>query len=152
MELKLVSTAFANGGVIPSRFTCDGPDISPSLEWIVVGERILTFALVCDDPDAPTEAWVHWVIFNIPGNIRKLAEGIPAQKVLADGSRQGTNDFRKIGYGGPCPPGGMHRYFFRMFALDRVLELAAGANRSQLSDAMKGRVLAQGELMGKYLR
>ncbi len=152
MELKLFSNAFAYGGVIPSRFTCDGPDLSPSLEWTVEGERIRTFALACDDPDAPTGAWVHWVIFNIPGNVRKLAEGIPAQKVLADGSRQGINDFRKIGYGGPCPPGGMHRYFFRIFALDIALELEAGATRSELAAAIKGHVLAQGELMGKYLR
>jgi len=152
MEIKLTSSAFAPGGVIPRRFTCDGPDLSPPLEWKVEGEAILTFALVCDDPDPPSGNWVHWVIYNIAGNVRELAEGIPTQNVLANGTRQGTNDFRKIGYGGPCPPGGIHRYFFRMYALDAALELEAGANRNQLLAAIKGHILAEGELMGKYLR
>ena len=150
MELR--SPAFDEGGMIPQKFTCDGPDISPPLKWTSVGDGTKTFALICDDPDAPGGTWVHWVIFNIPGDTRELAENIPHQKELPNGTRQGTNDFRKIGYGGPCPPGGTHRYYFKIYSLDTDLDLESGATKAQLLQAMKGHILGEGQLMGKYKR
>ena len=150
MELR--SAAFEEGGMIPKKHTCDGEDISPALEWTSVADGTKSLALICDDPDAPGGTWVHWVIFNIPGGERDLAENIPSQKELPDGSKQGTNDFRKIGYGGPCPPGGTHRYYFKIYSLDTELDLEAGVTKSQLLQAMKGHVLGEGQLMGKYKR
>jgi Raf kinase inhibitor-like YbhB/YbcL family protein len=150
MDLK--SRAFEEGGIIPKKHTCDGEDISPPLEWTSVGDGTKTLALICDDPDAPGGTWVHWVIFNIPGDTRDLAENIPPKKELPNGAKQGTNDFRKIGYGGPCPPGGTHRYYFKIYSLDTDLNLEAGATKTQLLQAMKGHVLGEGQLMGKYRR
>lgn len=150
MELK--STAFEAGGMIPKQFTCEGANISPPLSWATVPDRTKSLALICDDPDAPMGMWVHWVLFNLPAETRELAENLPPQKNLPNGARQGTNDFRKIGYGGPCPPGGEHRYYFKLYALDALLELKAGANKADLLHAMEGHILAESRLMGRYRR
>ncbi len=152
MAIIMKSPAFEEGGMIPSRYTCDGNDISPRLAWEGIPDGTKSIALICDDPDAPMGTWVHWVIFNIHPEAIELPEGVPTQKKLENGSIQGTNDFRKIGYGGPCPPGGPHRYYFKLYALDTIIELDAGATKKQLLAAMEGHILAQGQLMGKYTR
>jgi len=108
--------------------------------------------LICDDPDAPVGSWVHWSLFNIPADVTTLAAGVPSDPVLKNGARHGKNDFRKLGYGGPCPPGGTHRYFFKIYALDTLLTLESGSTKAQLVDAMRGHILADGQLMGKYKR
>lgn len=152
MTIEIKSNSFKNGGLIPKQFTCDGKNVSPQLSWTNYPEGTKSFALICDDPDAPVGTWVHWVIYNIPANINELEESFPTQKNLLHGIKQGTNDFRKIGYGGPCPPSGTHRYFFKIYALDKILDLDAGATKKQLLDAMEGHILAMGELIGKYKR
>lgn len=152
MDIRLTSTAFTDGGTIPKKYTCDGADVSPPLAWDNVPEGTKSFALICDDPDAPMGTWVHWVLFNLPADTRNLPEAVPPDKELSNGARQGTNDFRKIGYGGPCPPSGTHRYYFKLYALDTLLDLPAGASKAQLLKAMEGHVLAEGQLMGRYSR
>lgn len=152
MEIKMKSTAFEEGGMIPKKYTCDGPDISPPLSWTSVPDGTKSFALICDDPDAPMGTWVHWVLFNLPSDIRELPENIPPQKTLPNGAKQGTTDFRKVGYGGPCPPGGTHRYYFKLYALDADINLEAGITKKQLLKAMEGHIMAEGQLMGKYKR
>ncbi len=152
MDIKITSPAFEEGGMIPRKYTCDGADISPPLAWTGVPEAARTLALISDDPDAPMGTWVHWVLFNLPATVTELPEGVPTDKELKNGAKQGRNDFRRIGYGGPCPPGGTHRYFFKLYALDKALDLAAGATKAELLRAMEGHILAQGQLMGKYRR
>lgn len=152
MDIKLRSTAFEEGGMIPKQYTCDGKDISPPLAWESVPDSTKSIALICDDPDAPMGTWVHWVLFNLPANIKELPENIPPQEILENGAKQGTNDFRNIGYGGPCPPGGTHRYYFKIYALDTVLTLEAGATKAKLLKVMEEHILAEGKLMGKYKR
>ncbi len=152
MSFELTSTAFAHGEKIPARFTCDGDDVSPALQWTDPPQGTQSFALICDDPDAPMGTWVHWVLYNLPGDARALAEAFPSDADLPDGSRHGQNSWKRPGYGGPCPPSGTHRYFFKLYALDTVLDLMAGASKQQLLDAMEGHVLAQAELMGVYAR
>jgi len=153
MTLELSSTAFAEGKTIPSRHTGDGPDLSPELKWSDPPEGTESFALICEDPDAPRGTWTHWVVFNIPGKARALSEGVPRQPALGDGTVQGTNDFGKIGYGGPAPPPGKpHRYFFRIYAVDSLLELPKGARKEQVIAALRGHMLAEGQLMGTYGR
>ena len=150
--MKLTSTAFSEGGMIPAQYTCNGPDVSPPLNWEDVPERTKSLALVADDPDAPVGTWVHWVLYNLPADSRELQEDLPKTKVLPNGAIQGTNDFRKIGYNGPCPPGGTHRYFFKLYALDELVDLNPGARKKDLLDAMKGHILAECQLMGKFSR
>jgi|SRR5436309_5781644 len=150
--MRIESAAFAPDSLIPSVHTCDGKDLSPPLSWSEPPQGTRSFALICDDPDAPMGTWVHWIAWNIPPGSGGLSQGIPKSGELTDGTRMGTNDFRRLGYGGPCPPSGTHRYFFRLFALDQVLELPAGATRMELEHAMLGHVLAQAEIMGKYRR
>ena len=150
MEIK--SSAFKNGARIPAKHTCDGVDVSPSLAWSKLPAGTKNLALVCDDPDAPMGTWVHWVIYDIPASSAGLQEKLPPLKELANGIKQGMNDFRAIGYGGPCPPSGEHRYFFKLYALDGPTGLKAGATKVQLLAAMKGHILAEAELMGKYKR
>ncbi|MEJ2537308.1 MAG: YbhB/YbcL family Raf kinase inhibitor-like protein [Calditrichia bacterium] len=150
--MKLTSTAFSEGGMIPAQYTCNGPDISPPLNWEDVPERTKSLALVADDPDAPVGTWVHWVLYNLPADSRELQEDLPKTKVLPNGAMQGTNDFRKIGYNGPCPPGGTHRYFFKLYALDELVDLNPGARKKDLLDAMKGHILSECQLMGKFSR
>jgi Raf kinase inhibitor-like YbhB/YbcL family protein len=152
MTLQITSSAFSEGEIIPKRYTCDGPDVSPDLAWNGVPEGTESLALICDDPDAPMGTWVHWVLFNIPPGESELPAEIPPDKILASGARHGINDFRKSGYGGPCPPGGTHRYFFKLYALDTVLDLDSSITKDKLEKAMKGHILAEGQLMGKYKR
>ena len=151
MALQLTTTAFSAGGTIPKKFTCDGPDASPQLAWSAPPASTQSFALIADDPDAPAGTWVHWVLYDLPGTARELAEGVPKQEELSTGGRQGKNDFGKIGYGGPCPPPGKpHRYFFKLYALDTRLNLKGGVTKADVEQAMKGHVLAKAEMMGRY--
>jgi Raf kinase inhibitor-like YbhB/YbcL family protein len=151
--MKLTSGAFQEGATIPAKHTADGPNLSPPLSWSGAPGNTKSFALVCEDPDAPRGTWIHWVVYNLPADAQELAEGVSTDLTLAGGARQGKNDFGKIGYGGPAPPPGKpHRYFFRVFALDQLLDLPEKANRAQLEAAMKGHLLASGQLMGKYGR
>lgn len=150
MEIK--SSAFGSGEMIPVKYTCDGADFSPPLEWTAGPAGTKSFALICDDPDAPMGTWVHWVVYDIPPTTAMLAEGITRERELTGGGTQGINDFRKIGYGGPCPPGGTHRYFFKLYALDTLLGLKPGITKDQLLKAMKGHILAEAQLMGTYSR
>jgi Raf kinase inhibitor-like YbhB/YbcL family protein len=153
MKLEVSSTAFQEGDTIPRQHTADGKDTSPPLRWSDPPEGTQGFALVCDDPDAPRGTWVHWVLFNLPAEARSLDEGVPARDALDGGARHGKNDFGKLGYGGPSPPKGKpHRYYFKLYALDTRLDLAAGTTKAQLLDAMKGHVLTEGQLMGHYGR
>ena len=152
MALVITSSAFSEGQGIPERYTCDGPDVSPDLAWSGVPEGAASLALICDDPDAPMGTWVHWVLFNIPADADGLSAEIPSDAALENGARHGTNDFRRLGYGGPCPPGGTHRYFFKLYALDTLLELDSGITKAQLLEAMEGHILAEGQLMGTYSR
>jgi Raf kinase inhibitor-like YbhB/YbcL family protein len=151
-KMQITSSAFAEGGMIPVKYTCDGQDISPPLEWRNAPSGAKSFALISDDPDAPVGTWVHWVAYNIPPDVNKLGENVKAEKEFKDGMRQGNNDWPKIGYGGPCPPGGTHRYYFKLYALDAMLALKPGATKAQLLQAMKGHILAETQLMGKYRR
>ena len=130
----------------------DEVDVSPALNWDGVPEGAKSLALIVDDPDAPGKTWVHWVLFNIPAGAGGLPAEIPAYAALESGARHGTNDFRRLGYGGPCPPGGTHRYFFKLYALDTVINLESGITKAQLLEAMEGHILDQGQLMGKYKR
>src|SRR6266581_3586166 len=153
MSFQIASTAFPNGGMIPKKFTCDGPDVSPQLSWREAPAGTQSFTLIMDDPDAPVGTWVHWVLYNVPANIRELQEGVEKQEQLASGALQGRNDFHKTGYGGPCPPPGKtHRYFFKLYALDTKLNLKAGASKPDVERAMKGHILVGTELMGRYGR
>ncbi len=154
MTFTITSPAFANQATIPGKYTGDGEDVSPPLAWTGAPEATRSFALICDDPDAPVGTWVHWVIWNIPATETGLAEAIPPERPeLSNGARQGTNDFRKTGYGGPAPPRGpVHRYFFKLYALDTTLDLAPGARKSALETALDGHVLAKTELVGRYSR
>lgn len=150
--LTLTSTAFVAGGAIPRKYTCDGEDVSPPLEWGAPPSGTRSLALIMDDPDAPAGTWAHWLLYNIPSDARGLPEGIAPDAVRPDGSRHGKNSWGNFGYGGPCPPSGQHRYFFRVYALDTTLDLAAGVGKAQLLAAISGHILAQGELMGTYRR
>ena len=152
MEIKITSSAFAEGGLIPAKYTCDGANISPPLQWEAVPEGTQSIALICDDPDAPVGTFVHWVLFDLPADAGQLTENIPADATLANGAQQGTSDFGRIGYGGPCPPGGTHRYFFKIYALDTQLGLADRVDKARLLSAMEGHILGQGQLIGKYKR
>ncbi len=153
MALTLTSSVFDEGQMIPKKYTCQGPDVSPEISWTGAPDGTGSFAIIMDDPDAPVGTWVHWVIFNIPSSATSLQEGVPTDKELKSGARQGKNDFRKIGYGGPCPPpGGPHRYFFKLYALDSKVDLGAGASKADLEKAMEGHILGQATLMGKFSR
>jgi len=150
MTIKLTSSAFKEGAMIPAQYSCDGKDISPPLSWSEVPGGTKSFALICDDPDAPIGTWVHWVVYNIPNNVTSLPENVPPNKSVMGNILQGMTDFRRIGYGGPCPPRGTHRYYFKIYALDTMLNLPAGATKRELLRAMEGHILAEGQLMGKY--
>lgn len=151
-KLELTSSSFT-AGQIPTKFTCDGSDTSPALAWGAPPAMTQSFALIVIDRDAPIGEFVHWVAYNLPAEKRELAEGLPKQEQLPDGTRQGMNDFDKVGYGGPCPPGkSPHRYAFQLYALDTKLNLPGGATREQVEKALKGHILARGELTGRYQR
>ncbi len=151
-QIQLTSPAFPYGEKIPVRFTCEGDDVSPPLEWADAPVETRSFALICEDPDAPRGTWVHWVLYNLPAENIGLVENLPATETLVAGGFQGKNDFEKIGYGGPCPPSGTHRYLFKIYAIDIELPLKAGATKADLLKAMEGHVLLQGQLMGTYKR
>ena len=150
--MKLTSSAFTEGTMIPVKYTCDGQNISPPLAWADVPAAAKTLALICDDPDAPAGLWVHWVAFNLPPEAGGLPEGVPADKSLKTGAVQGTNTGRRIGYSGPCPPGGTHRYFFKLYALDAPLSLTSSATAKDVQAAMKNHILGEAQLMGRYKR
>ncbi len=152
MEIKLESIAFQEGAMIPKKYTCDGPDVSPPLAWDSVTTDTKSLAFICDDPDAPMGTWVHWVLFNLPARSRELPENVLTEKTLENGAKQGTNDFKKIGYGGPCPPSGTHRYYFKLYALDTEIGLEAGITKKELLNAMEGHIIGEGQLMGRYKR
>lgn len=152
MEIKITSSAFEDGGLIPAKYTCDGADVSPPLQWDAVPEGTKSIALISDDPDAPMGTWVHWVLFNLPAQTRELPENVPLDETLPNGAKQGITDFGRVGYGGPCPPSGTHRYFFKIYALDTELQIDTGAGKRGLLKAMEGHILGQGQLMGKYKR
>jgi Raf kinase inhibitor-like YbhB/YbcL family protein len=148
--LSVTSQAFKNMQPLPGRYGCDGDDISPPLSWSGIPAEAASIALICDDPDAPRAAWVHWVAYDLPPTCKGLPEGVEKSKTLSTGGSQGKNDFQKIGYDGPCPPGGTHRYFFKVYALDTPLKLPPGKTRHEVEKAMKGHILAQGEIVGTY--
>jgi len=151
--LEIKSNAFKRGEGISVQYTCDGKDISPDIIWSDVPAGTQSFVLICDDPDAPLGTWVHWVIFNIPGDKTGLSRALPKQAVFDDGSVQGINDFGKNGYGGPCPPAGKpHRYFFRLYAIDTKLNLDAKATKKKVLEAIEGHICAQADFYGTYAR
>jgi len=147
MPIKITTPAFSEGGVIPKPYTCDGVNHSPQLDWTGIPQGTLSLALIADDPDAPAGTWVHWVLYDLPPDLTGLAEATRGTGI------QGKNDFRNLGYGGPCPPkGSTHRYYFKLYALDTLLKLQEGASKADVEKAMRGHILAQGQLMGKYSR
>jgi Raf kinase inhibitor-like YbhB/YbcL family protein len=153
MSIELTSTAFQSGATIPKQYTGDGADRSPPLLWSEPPAGTKSLALICDDPDAPRGTWVHWVLFDLPAKTRELEEGVPTTETLGNGAKQGTTDFGNVGYGGPAPPKGKpHRYFFKLYALDVAVDLPPGATKARLLEAMKGHILAEGRLVGKYGR
>jgi Raf kinase inhibitor-like YbhB/YbcL family protein len=153
MKITLTSPAFAEGKPIPVQFTCQGSDYSPPLKWSSPPAGTQSLALICDDPDAPVGTWVHWVLYHVPPTVSELAERLPATETLPDGSKQGINDFGRIGYGGPCPPPGRaHRYYFKLYALKSDPSLPPLASKADLLRAMAGQIMAEGQLMGTYQR
>ena len=146
MTLSLSSKAFAPGQSIPPKYSCVGRNLSPDLAWTGAPAATKSFALIADDPDAPMGTWVHWIVFNIPA----MTTGVPEAAQFSDGSVLGKNSSRHLGYDGPCPPSGTHRYFFKLYALDTMLTLSASASKDQLLKAMQGHILTQGELMGTF--
>ena len=153
MKTLLTSAAFADGEPIPAKYTCDGNDVSPPLQWTNAPANTKSFALIADDPDAPVGTWVHWVLYDLPADSSALPENVAKTQNLTGNAKQGVNDFRRLGYGGPCPPPGKpHRYFFKLYALDTMLDLKPGVTKKDLLKAMEGHVLAEGQLMGTYQR
>lgn len=151
-KINLTSSSFKSGELIPSKYTCDGKNISPALSWDKPSDEIKRFAIIAEDPDSPGGNFVHWVVYNIPSSIKSLPEDITPIKNIPDEVLLGTNSFGHIGYGGPCPPSGTHRYFFRIFGLSNAVHLEAGAEKGELMRAMQKYIIAEGELMGKYSR
>jgi Raf kinase inhibitor-like YbhB/YbcL family protein len=153
VTMKLTSPSFEHQHAIPAKHTGEGADASPALKWEGAPSGTKSFALICDDPDAPVGTWVHWVIYNIPPGTTEMPEGVAKSDTVA-GARQGVNDFGKVGYNGPMPPRGhgKHRYFFKLYALKSELDLRPRATKKQLEDAMQGQILAQTELVGTYER
>lgn len=151
--MELTSSAFAEGGQIPRNHTCDAGNVSPPLSWTAPPQGTAGLVLICDDPDAPVGTWVHWVVYGLSSDTSHLPEGVPRGESVEGGARQGRNDFRRIGYDGPCPPRGpAHRYLFKLYAVDIDLTLGAGATKGQVVKAMQGHVLAEAALMGRYRR
>ncbi len=148
MAIKVTSTAFKDGKMIPKKYTCDGTNVSPQLAWSGIPANARSIALICDDPDAPSGTWVHWVVFNMPA----ATKGIPEAGGLPAGAQQGINDFKRLDYGGPCPPSGTHRYFFKIYAVDMTLNIKEGATKADLLSAMQGHIIEQGQIMGQYKR
>jgi Raf kinase inhibitor-like YbhB/YbcL family protein len=152
MAFEIKSKAFGNENTIPSKYTCDGTDFSPPLSWSDPPAGTKSYALIADDPDAPAGTWVHWVVWNIPAGTSNLKEAMDKAPKFADGTRQGINDFKRVGYGGPCPPSGTHRYYFKLYALDTILDIPVDTTKATLEAAMKGHILGQATLLGTYSR
>ncbi len=153
MNIQITSTAFSEGEPIPAKYTCQGSDISPPLKWTNAPANTKSLALIMDDPDAPMGTWVHWVLYDLPANTVELPEDVAKTQFIAGNAKQGLNTWPRLGYGGPCPPPGKsHRYFFKLYALDVMLDLKPGATKKDLLKAMEGHVLAEGQLMGTYQR
>ncbi|HAR63642.1 MAG: YbhB/YbcL family Raf kinase inhibitor-like protein [Candidatus Margulisiibacteriota bacterium] len=150
MTINLKSPAFKNEEMIPKQYTCYDKNVSPPLEWSGVPASAKSIAIITEDPDAPRGVWTHWVVYNLPADIKGLPEEVPTQDTLKNGAEQGINDSKNIGYGGPCPPSGVHRYYFKIYALDEKLPLKSGSTKGDVVKAMKGHILAEGQLMGKY--
>ena len=148
----LKSAVFEADRAIPQKYSCEGADVSPPLEWSNAPEQTKSFVLICDDPDAPGGTFVHWVYYDIPATVQELPEGVTTEAQPSIGGVQGKNSFGKTGYGGPCPPGGTHRYFFKLYALNTTLGLPAGQSKQQVQNAMEGHVLSEAQLMGTYTR
>ena len=146
----LTSTAFTSGGAMPIKYSCNGENVSPPLAWTEPPAGTQSFALIVEDPDVPSGTWTHWALYNIPASTSSLPEAVPSEEQLADGSQQGINSGKAIGYQGPCPPSGTHRYFFKLYALDTTLDLPSGATSKELVKAMGGHILGYAELMGIY--
>ena len=152
-KIELKTTSFTPGGFIPKRFTCEAADVSPALTWTDPPAGTQSFAIIEDDPDAPSGTFVHWLVYDLPAAYRRLPEALSGNDQMAGGGRQGNNDFSRTGYSGPCPPPGRpHRYFIRFYALDAKTNLRPAATRSELDAAMQGHILAQAELMGRFKR
>ena len=152
-QMLLTSPAFTEGQPIPSQYTCDGKNISPPLEWSGAPSATESFALIVDDPDSPTGVWTHWVVFDLAAESSDLPEGVTKSQQLTGKAKQGLNSFKALGYGGPCPSAGKpHRYFFKIFALDAMLDLKSGATRSAVEAELNKHILATGQLVGTYLR
>jgi Raf kinase inhibitor-like YbhB/YbcL family protein len=151
MLFQITAAAFPDGGQIAKKFTCDGADVSPALSWTDPPSGTKSLAIISDDPDAPGGAWVHWVLYDLPPDTRKLPEAVARSPQLPNGALQGRNDFGKIGYNGPCPPrGSAHRYFFKLYAVDSKTGLKAGATKADLERAIKRHILAEAQVMGKF--
>jgi Raf kinase inhibitor-like YbhB/YbcL family protein len=150
--MEITSSAFKPGESIPSIHTCDDIDLSPHLAWRQVPEGTQSFALICDDPDAPSGTYVHWVLYNLPANTMELEQNVPKKEKLENGALQGKNDFGKTGYGGPCPPSGTHRYYFKLYALDAMLDEKPNMTKKELLKAMETHVIEEVQLMGRYKR
>lgn len=148
--MKLSSPIFNHEEMIPSKYSCKGDDISPPLKWEDPPSGTQSFVLICDDPDAPMGTWDHWIVFNIPAKETELPEDIPSQNRLPNNALHGQNSWGRNDYGGPCPPSGIHRYFFKLYALDILLDLEAGANKNQVMEKMEGHILENCELMGRF--
>jgi len=152
-EMELKTTSFTPGGFIPKRFTCEAADVSPALAWTDPPQGTRSFAIIEDDPDAPSGTFVPWVVYDLPAAYRKLPEALSGNDQMPGGGRQGTNDFSRTGYSGPCPPPGRpHRYFISLYAVGAILNLRPAATRKELDEAMQGHILAQAKLMGRYQR
>jgi Raf kinase inhibitor-like YbhB/YbcL family protein len=151
VKLSVSSRAFKEGGMIPSKFTCKGANLSPPIAWTGVPRGTKSFVLICNDPDAPNGNWIHWIVYNIPSDVRNLAGNYPKQSKQGDGTLQAKTSFGTAGYGGPCPPAGVHRYFFSIYALDTKLDLDPGtANYMEVVKAMQGHVKGFGQVMGRF--
>ena len=150
VAMKITSSAFSDGALIPIKYTCDGDDISPPLVWNDIPENTASFVLINDDPDAPVGTWDHWILFNLDGKTTELAENVDLSKLA--GVQLGHNSWRRNDYGGPCPPYGTHRYFFKLYALDIKLDLPASSSKQDIEKAMAGHILAEAELLGRYKR
>jgi len=151
--MQLTSSAFKTSTAIPKQFTCEGKNVSPPLTWTGTPTNVKSFALIADDPDAPSGTWVHWVVYDLPATTTELPEDTPKSQLIPGNAKQGITDFKQVGYGGPCPPPGKpHRYFFKLYALDEMLNLKPGATKKDIEKAMSGHILATAELVGTYER
>lgn len=152
-KMKLTSTAFKEGQPIPAKYTCDDKNVSPPLRWSDIPKNAKTLFIMCEDPDAPGGAWLHWTLFNLPVAVTEMGEAVPNKDPLPHGALQGLNDFQNVGYGGPCPPPGKaHRYIFKIYALDSQLQLKSGAGKKELLKTIEDHIIGEGQLMGTYQR